>query len=424
MMTRRDARFNVSMLFGGVKALDEWQAIPVVDRTASARATGFSPDEPVCWEQPDKSIVGVFRDNGGSSRLFRAVSTDLGRTWSTPEKTNYPNSTSKLCPLHTSRGYHVLVSNANVTLGRRELHLAISEDGWTFTRMGRLDIPSPKPATLQYPHVIEHDGNLFIAFSRNKAISEVFKLSLDEVDRLRTRKIRSCDVAPRSAPDHGHAALHGTVIHDGGKFRMWYLGMLQTEFKHGQAPDYWRPMCYAESADGIHWTKPELGLVDFNGNRRNNICLIEGDPFSLTRVDDFLSVLHDPADPDPARRYKAAYIAHVPYDEIRGGMSKVGTKERIVCSTICATSADRQRKRSCRGGGRASEVSALGASVLETRASNAPQPTQDEDRGGSSKVRGGSVGLAIRSASSAKARSRGPASRCGPRRCGHRPSMP
>jgi hypothetical protein len=186
MMTRRDARFNVSMLFGGVKALDDWQAIPVVDRTASARATGFSPDEPVCWEQPDKSIVGVFRDNGGSSRLFRAVSTDLGRTWSTPEKTNYPNSTSKLCPLHTSRGYHVLVSNANVMLGRRELHLAVSDDGWTFTRMGRLDVPSPKPATLQYPHVIEHDGNLFIAFSRNKAISEIFKLSLDEVDRLRT----------------------------------------------------------------------------------------------------------------------------------------------------------------------------------------------------------------------------------------------
>ena len=42
----------------------------------------------------------------------------------------------------------------------------------------------------------------------------------------------------------------------------------------------------------------------------------------------------------PARRFKVAYIAHVPYDDIQGGMSKVGIKERLVGSTICATSAD------------------------------------------------------------------------------------
>lgn len=145
---------------------------------------------------------------------------------------------------------------------------------------------------------------------------------------------------PQGAPDHGHATLYGTVLRDGGKFRMWYLGMFETELAKGQAPGWWRPMCYAESSDGIHWVKPELGLVDFNGNRRNNICLIEGEPAALTRVNDFLSILHDPADPDPARRYKAAFIAHVPYDQIRGGMSSIGVKEKRVGATICATSAD------------------------------------------------------------------------------------
>lgn len=142
------------------------------------------------------------------------------------------------------------------------------------------------------------------------------------------------------APDYGHAALYGTVIKEGGKFRMWYLAMSQRKIERGQAPGYWRPMCYAESTDGVQWTKPELGLVEFNGNTKNNICLVEGEPVSLTKVDDFLSVLPDPADPDPARRYKAAYIAHVPYDDIRGGMSKVGTRERIICATVCATSPD------------------------------------------------------------------------------------
>jgi len=169
---------------------------------------------------------------------------------------------------------------------------------------------------------------------------------------------------PEGAPDHGHAALYGTVIKVGAKFRMWYLAMSQTEFKHGQAPDYWRPMCHAESTDGVHWSRPDLGLVDFNGSKKNNICLIEGEPFSLTRVDDFLSVLHDPGDPDPARRYKAAFIAHVPYEDIRGGMSKIGPKERRVCSTICATSADGLRwkvvgDRPANAGGERFEASGL-----------------------------------------------------------------
>lgn len=145
---------------------------------------------------------------------------------------------------------------------------------------------------------------------------------------------------PEGAPDHGHAVIYGTVIKVGDKFRMWYLGMFEAELKSGNAPGWWRPMCYAESADGVHWTKPELGLVDFNGGKRNNICLVEGEPYSMTRVNDFLSVLHDPADPDPARRYKASYIAHVPYDDIKGGMSNLGTRERRTCAAVCATSAD------------------------------------------------------------------------------------
>jgi hypothetical protein len=29
--------------------------------------------------------------------------------------------------------------------------------------------------------------------------------------------------------------------------------------------------CYAESKDGIHWEKPELGLFEFDGSKRNNI---------------------------------------------------------------------------------------------------------------------------------------------------------
>src|SRR6202000_2381588 len=32
---------------------------------------------------------------------------------------------------------------------------------------------------------------------------------------------------PEGAPDHGHAALYGSVIKVGDKFRTWYLGMIE-----------------------------------------------------------------------------------------------------------------------------------------------------------------------------------------------------
>jgi hypothetical protein len=169
---------------------------------------------------------------------------------------------------------------------------------------------------------------------------------------------------PVGAPDYGHAILYGTVLKEGDKFRMWYLAMGRRKLERGQAPGYWRPMCYAESTDGVHWTKPELGLVEYNGGTRNNICLIEGEPRSLTLVDDFLSVLHEPDDPDPSRRYKAAYIAHVPIDEIPGGMSKLGVPEKRIGALVCATSPDGLRwkvvgDRPANAGGERFEVSGL-----------------------------------------------------------------
>lgn len=145
---------------------------------------------------------------------------------------------------------------------------------------------------------------------------------------------------PEGAPDHGHAIMYGSVLHIGGKFRMWYLGMSQTMIERGQAPGWWRPMCYAESDDGVRWTKPDLGLVEFNGSKKNNICLVESEVYSLSRVNDFLTVIHEPDDPDPARRFKCAYIAHPPFEDVRGGRSKIGPDERRWAAFVCATSAD------------------------------------------------------------------------------------
>ena len=54
--------------------------------------------------------------------------------------------------------------------------------------------------------------------------------------------------------------LYGTILRDEGKLRMWYH-FVQGGYRNA----------YAESADGIHWTKPDLGIVDFQGSKANNI---------------------------------------------------------------------------------------------------------------------------------------------------------
>lgn len=197
ILTRRDARFNVTILIGGRTSLDQWESFPVVEVGA---VKGFRPDEPIFWLMPDNSLNALFRDNGGSQRLFHSTSRDLGKTWSAPVLTNFPNSTSKIFSTATSRGYRVMVSNANPKWGRRQLHLSVSEDGRHFTRMTQLDVPGPPApegfesiwkkfskgiASLQYPHVIEHDGYLWISLSRCKLQTEIFRVSLDAIDELR-----------------------------------------------------------------------------------------------------------------------------------------------------------------------------------------------------------------------------------------------
>ena len=60
-----------------------------------------------------EGLVALFRDNSGSSRLFRSFSTDNGQTWSPPTLTNYPNSSSKLFSLHTGAGPRLLIRDPN-----------------------------------------------------------------------------------------------------------------------------------------------------------------------------------------------------------------------------------------------------------------------------------------------------------------------
>ena len=80
------------------------------------------------------------------------------------------------------------------------------------------------------------------------------------------------------------------VIKDGHRYRMWYRA------KYLERPFL---TAYAESLDGIHWVKPNLGLIEFDGSLDNNIIWpipgADGRSFSVFK------------DENPAARADARY---------------------------------------------------------------------------------------------------------------------
>ena len=78
-------------------------------------------------------------------------------------------------------------------------------------------------------------------------------------------------------PWEGQVSGYVTVIHDGDLFRMYYRGRPLTGYGDND-PRAKEVTCYAESHDGIQWTKPKLGLIAFGGNKDNNAILADVGP--------------------------------------------------------------------------------------------------------------------------------------------------
>ena len=180
-MTRRMhdyTKTGVQFLIGGVKGLNQWESIPVV--SGAGGDITLKAEEPIWWALPDGNLMALFRDNGPSRYLYRAFSTNNGRTWSTPVQTNFPDARSKLHGLRLRDGRYVLVSNSNPKK-RDPLTLAVSEDGMTFNSLYYL-VGGRK---VDYPHVMEHDGFLYVAHSGGKQSVEIQRVRLADLNAMR-----------------------------------------------------------------------------------------------------------------------------------------------------------------------------------------------------------------------------------------------
>jgi len=103
------------------------------------------------------------------------------------------------------------------------------------------------------------------------------------LDTRQIRDVRDADLKFHAARKHGDpvlvadrametgVGLYGTVLHDGQRFRMWY----QPIGTNQQRGNPYSVAC-AESTDGIHWERPELGIVKYNGSVKNSLTNLRG----------------------------------------------------------------------------------------------------------------------------------------------------
>ncbi|MDH7569161.1 MAG: hypothetical protein QHJ73_06200 [Armatimonadota bacterium] len=107
-------------------------------------------------------------------------------------------------------------------------------------------------------------------------------------------------------PWEGSGCGYHSVFQDGDRYRMYYRTWQLTVADGKLAPSHPLYLCYAESRDGIHWVKPELGLFEFQGSKRNNIVMVPGRIGQVEADTGHPAVFRDENPQcDPQSRYKA-----------------------------------------------------------------------------------------------------------------------
>lgn len=134
----------------------------------------------------------------------------------------------------------------------------------------------------------------------------------------RVVELKRHSVDPVIPPDKPWEAMLGwtSVYRDPetGRYQLWYQAYQERRTEDKVLKNV---VCYAESADGVTWTKPNLDLFPFYEEKETNIVLIGARGGYGERYCN--SVVVDPRDPDPKKRYKMAYYDWNPVEGAEGG---------------------------------------------------------------------------------------------------------
>ncbi len=110
-----------------------------------------------------------------------------------------------------------------------------------------------------------------------------------------------------------------SVVHNGEKYQMYYIShrgkiakVEEDECCKGTTLERHNFfVCYAESTDGLHWVRPNLGIHEYEGSYDNNIILRSVDKKERKGFFDnfFVFIDENPACP-PEKKYKATAYHH------------------------------------------------------------------------------------------------------------------
>ncbi|MCX8065808.1 MAG: hypothetical protein N3G21_11665 [Candidatus Hydrogenedentes bacterium] len=134
------------------------------------------------------------------------------------------------------------------------------------------------------PHIISQTNNLHTKGEEIININNRREIFVDYflIDKLINAELKINTPHPRECvlkfdkPWEGKYSGYVTLIKDGNLYRLYYRG-LPTSGKDGSTNEV---TCYAESFDGINFTKPDLGIYSVMGTKNNNVILANDPPFS------------------------------------------------------------------------------------------------------------------------------------------------
>lgn len=158
-------------------------------------------------------------------------------------------------------------------------------------------------------------SHLCAAAPQPLAVADAPQLLIDHhlIDTLKGARLKAHPPVPRDvaltfdAPWEGNNSAYATVLKDGNEFRLYYRGFGNSDREY---------TCLATSRDGVTWTRPKLGLIEFNGSKDNNI-FFTGTAKAFWEAHCFSPFLDtNPAAPRD-QRYKAVTATKVPPDNHR-----------------------------------------------------------------------------------------------------------
>ncbi len=108
-------------------------------------------------------------------------------------------------------------------------------------------------------------------------------------------------VLVHDVPWEGNLTAHHTLFRDGDIYRMYYGGR---HYEPGKEVRH-ALVSYAESKDGLRWTRPKLGLYEYEGSTENNIVWMDN-PWAKSEQQNPMAIFKD-TNPRcaPDARYKS-----------------------------------------------------------------------------------------------------------------------